>query len=117
MTEQVPLAAIVPPLKDIEAAPALAVTVPPQFVVVFGVAATTIDPGEVGKVSLKDTPVRAVPEFGLVMVKVNVLTPPTAIGSGEKFFEMLGEARTDKVSLAVLPVPAFVEETLPLVLL
>jgi hypothetical protein len=90
VTVQDPLAAIVPPLKDIDPTPALAVTVPPQLVDVFGVGATTIDPGEVGKVSLKATPVIEVAEFGLVIVKVKVLTPSTEIGSGEKFFEILG---------------------------
>jgi hypothetical protein len=35
-------------------------------------------------------PVNVVPAFGFVIVKVSVLVPPTAIGSGAKFFEMEG---------------------------
>jgi hypothetical protein len=51
-----------------------------------------------------------------VIVKVSVLTPPTAIGFGENALAMLGGATTDKVSVPVLPVPPLVEVTLPVVL-
>jgi hypothetical protein len=67
-------------------------------------------------VSVKATPVRAVPAFGFVIAKVSVLTPPTAIGFGENAFAMLGGETTVNVSVPVLPVPPLVEVTLPVVL-
>lgn len=57
-TVHVPPPAIVPPVKEMEPAPALGVNVPPQEVDPFGVAATTIFPGEVGNVSVKATPLK-----------------------------------------------------------
>ena len=77
---QEPLATIEPAVKETVPLPAVVVKVPPQVLEAFGVAATSVP---VGKVSEKATPVRAVLAFGLVMVKVKVVTPPTAIGSGE----------------------------------
>lgn len=61
-------------------------------------------------------PVNVVPAFGLVIVNVNVLVPPTRIGSGAKFLLMEGGATTVMDALAVLPVPPFVEATLPVTL-
>ena len=63
------------------------------------------------------TPVKDVAGFGLLIVKVKVETPPSAIGSGEKFLPITGGLSTVRVSLAVLPVPALVELTASLVLL
>src|SRR5258708_13200902 len=54
--------------------------------------------------------------FGLVIVKVRVLTPPTLIGLGANAFPILGTARPETPSLPVFPVPPLVEETFPLVL-
>jgi hypothetical protein len=48
------------------------------------------------------TPVRAVPAFGLVIVKVSVLTPLTATGFGENALAMLGAETTTSVSMPVL---------------
>ena len=61
MTVQVPPPAIVPLEKEIEPDPAVGEKVgEPQFVVdAPGVAATTMAPGDVGKVSVNATPVRA----------------------------------------------------------
>jgi hypothetical protein len=80
VTVHEPLAAMEPPLREIEVSPATGLKVPPQEFVAFGVAATSVP---AGNESVKATPVRVVPAFGFVIVKVNVLTPPTAIGSGE----------------------------------
>ena len=40
--------------------------------------------------SLNATPSNVVFAFGLVIVNIRVLVPPTAIGSGAKFFEIEG---------------------------
>ena len=69
----------------------LSCKVPPQLlVVVFGVAATVMAPGDVGKVSVNAKPVSESFWFGLVIVKVNVDAPPARIGLGENNFVMLG---------------------------
>jgi hypothetical protein len=114
-TVQVPLAAMVPPekLKDVFPAAGVKVAEPQPVEVAFGVAATC---SPAGKVSLKATPVSAVPAFGLVIVKVNVLTPPTAIRLGANALARFGGASTVKVSVPVLPVPPFVALTWPVVL-
>jgi hypothetical protein len=54
----------------------------------LGVLATTITPGVVGKVSVKLSPL-SVTEVGFVRVKMRVETPPTVVGSGLKFFEIV----------------------------
>jgi len=115
VTVQEPLAAIVPALKVNVVLPAAGAKVgAPQLVVVaFGVAATS---KPAGKASVKATPVNAVPVFGFVIVKVKVEVPPTAIGSGAKFFAIEGALKTARVSFAVLPVPPLVEDTFPVVL-
>ena len=51
--------------------------------------------------SLNDIPVNVMPAFGFVRVNVRVLTPPTAIGSGAKFFEIEGGETADGVSVGV----------------
>ena len=70
--------------------------------------ATTIAPGEVGKVSLKATPASWSSGLGLSMVKVNVELPPVSIGFGLKSLEMLGGEMAVMVSLADPPGPVFV---------
>ena len=94
--------------------PAVAVKVPPQVLVALGVLATCTP---VGKVSLTARPVRiTVLPVGLVMVRVRVEVPPTAMLLGEKALVIVGGISTDKVAEAVPPVPPFVELTLPVVL-
>lgn len=110
---QEPPPIIEPPVRETEVAAATGVKVPPQVLVAPGVAATSVP---AGKVSEKATPVSAIRVLGLLMVKVKVVTPPTAIGSGEKFLLMEGGEMTVRVSVAVLPVPPLVEEILPEVL-
>jgi hypothetical protein len=111
---QVPLAAMVPPEKLNEVLPAAGAKVgePQPLVLAFGVAATC---RPAGNESLKVMPVSAVPAFGLAIVKVNVLTAPTAIGFGAKDLAMFGGASTVNVSVPVLPVPPLVEVTFPVV--
>ena len=86
----VPFAAIVPLEKEREAAPAVGAKVgdPQPVVDAFVGFATTMAPGEVGKVSVKFKPLTAT-DVGLVNVKVRVEMPLTVVGSGLKFFEMV----------------------------
>src|SRR5713226_9079801 len=93
--------------------PAAAVNVPPQLSLALGTAATC---RPVGKLSVTATPLKAVPVFGLVMVKVRVEVPPTEVVVGEKALLILGGATTVRPADAVLPVPPLLEVTLPLVL-
>jgi hypothetical protein len=121
LTVQVPPPTIEPPEKEIDTllAAGAKVGVPQPLVLALGVAATFIAPGEVGKVSLKATPVKAVEGFGLVIVKVSVEVPLGAIALGANAFVMEGGTTADTVreALAGLPVPAFVVLTPLLVLL
>src|SRR5579864_8024381 len=69
-----------------------------------------------GSLSVKATPASAtVFTAGLVMVKVSALVAPKVIAVGLKAFAMTGGATTIKFAVAVLPVPPFVELTLPVV--
>lgn len=99
----------------IELAPAVAVKVPPQVLVAFGVLATTIP---VGNVSVKPRPVRdAVLLLGLVIVMVRVEVPPGKVMVGwVNVFVAVGGPSTFNVAEAVRPVPPLVELTLPVVL-
>jgi hypothetical protein len=83
------LAEIVPPLRLIEVLPAVAVNVPPQPSLAFGVAATC---RPAGKLSVTATPLKAVPVFGLVMVKVKLIVPLTGTLAAPKALLMLGGA-------------------------
>ena len=108
------LAVIPPPVRLMEVLPAAAVNVPPQLSLALGTAATC---RPVGKLSVTATPLKAVPVFGLVMVKVRVEVPPTAVVVGEKALLMLGGATTVSVTVLLLePVPPSVEVTAPVVL-
>lgn len=106
-------AASVPPVRLTEDDPAVAVMVPaPQEPVrPFGVATTS----PAGKLSVKATPVSELVVFGLVMVKLNEVVPPTAIVDAPKDLVMVGGVPTLRFAEAVLPVPPFVEVTLPVV--
>ena len=114
--------AIVPALNATEAALAAGanVGVPQPLVLAAGSVATVIAPGLVGNTSVNATPPSAVVGFGLVIVKVSVEVPVTAIGVGEKSLPMLGATTVETTTLAVLltaPVPAFAVETPVVVLL
>src|SRR5687768_10185470 len=89
---QVPPAAIVPPVKLIEPAPAVGVNVgaPQPETVAFGAAATTIAPGATGNVSEKATPEMALAPFGFVTVNVRVVTPGARTGFGANSFAIAG---------------------------
>lgn len=94
--------------------PAVAVVVPLQVLVKpLGVA--TIKPA--GKLSVKATPVKEMELVaGLTIVKEREVKPFTGIVAAPKVFVIVGGAATERLALAVLPVPPFVEETAPVVL-
>jgi hypothetical protein len=87
---QVPLAETVPPDRDTEEPPAVAVVVPPQVLVSpFGVA--TASPA--GRLSVNARLVSALVAFGFVMVKVRVVELPTAMLGWPNAFENVGVRR------------------------
>src|SRR5215471_14722785 len=106
--------------------PAVAVTVPPQALLTLGVLDTTSVPLPAplltGSVSLKATPVRSplagVPGlFGLLMVKVNVVVPFSAMLPAPNALVIEGGATTVTAALAVLLAPPSVELTVTLLFL
>ena len=113
-----------PPVRRIPASPMastpppLSCKVPAQVLDVVSGAATVMAPGDVGKVSVKPTPVRSLFKFGFDTVNVSVDVPPARIGLGENNFVMLGGFNTmsPAVALPVDPVfvPPFVDEINPL---
>ena len=114
---QDPEAAIDPPerLKDPE--PATAVTEPPQ-VLERALGVEIVNPlNPTGSVSLKPTPVSAVDELLLVMVKERLLVPPGTIVDGVNASAIDGGASAVNVADAADPVPTFVEVTVLVVLL
>src|SRR5258708_2956419 len=91
-TMHVPPPMMEPPENEMEPAPAAGVNAgaPHPEVKAPGKAATTIAPGEVGKMSAKATPPIVSFWLGLVMVKVSVDVPPARIGDGENSLEIDG---------------------------
>src|SRR5215467_8735539 len=69
-----------------------------------------------GKVSVNATPVRVTLLLGLVMVNCNDVVAFSAIVFGLNALAMLGGLATVRFAVAVLPVPPFVDETAPEVL-
>src|SRR5258706_8215085 len=118
-TVQVPPAAIVPPENVIEPAFAAGAKVgaPQPEVEGFGVPATVIAPGEVGKASPKATPLMPSSGFGLVIVKVSREMPAARIGVGAKAFAIDGgnTAVSGAVPTLVVFVPPSVVARNPLV--
>jgi hypothetical protein len=109
------LAASVPAVRLTEPDPAVAVVVPPQVLVrPLGVATTR----PAGRVSVNATPVRPVPAFGFVMVKVSEVVPFRAMLDPPNALVMVGGlAATVRLALAVFPVPPSVEFTVTLLFL
>jgi len=105
-----------PELKLSVVLPAAGVKLPPvQFVLALGVAATCTPDG---RLSLKAMPVRVVVVFGLVIVNVNVDTPPVQIVEAVNDLLIVGGATTVIMAvLLVAPVPLSFELMAPVVLL
>lgn len=105
---QDPLAASVAPDRLKLLAPGVAVMVPPQVLAApFGVATTKPD----GSASLKPTPVRPWPAFGLVSVKPSVVVPFKGIVVAPKVSVMLGGDMTLRLAEAVAPLPPLTDVT------
>ena len=82
--EQEAPAASVPPAKEIVPG-AVVVSVPPHCA---DEPLATVTPA--GSVSVNARPLKADPTFGFVTVKLRVDVAPTATGSGEKLFVIVG---------------------------
>src|ERR1700694_3185821 len=111
-------AAKLAPVKLTEPEPAVAVGVVLQVLVKpFGVA-TTMAPGDVGRVSVNEMPFStdAGSLLGLVIVNVSVEVAPNGIETGLKVLVILGGSMTVRLGLAeaVLPLPASVESMVTL---
>ena len=104
VTVQEPPAAIVPPLNVSVVSPGLGANVPPQ-VVLAPVGESTCNPE--GSTSVNDTPVRAVPELGLLIVNVNIeKVPLIKMLPGLNALLIVGGATTVRVAvLLATPVP------------
>src|SRR5438067_1986805 len=108
---QEPPAGSVPPVRLMLPDPAVAAGVlPHEPVSPLGVATTRPS----GSVSVNATPVSAV-EFGLVMVKLRVVVPPTSTLAPNRL-SIAGGDTTVRTALAVLPGPPSFEVTWPVVL-
>ena len=94
--EQEAAAASDPPLKEIELG-AVVVRVPPHGV---ELPPATVKPA--GSVSVKATPLKAAPVFGLVTVKVRVDVAFTATGSGENAIIIVGGLGTLQPVIVIL---------------
>ena len=95
-----------------EPEPAVAVVVPPQLLFTpFGVATTR----PAGKLSVNANPVSVRPVFGFWILNVRLVVPFSGICAAPNAFAILGGIATDKLAVAVFPVPPFVEVTFPVV--
>jgi hypothetical protein len=108
------LDAKVPPDRLTVPEPAVAVAVPPQVLLRFGVEATT---RPAGRLSVNDNPVSDMLLFGFVMLMVNNVVPFRGILVGANVLVTVAGATTVRVAvLLVAPVPPLVELTVPVVL-
>src|SRR5438445_755464 len=111
-TVQLALAANVPAERLMLPEPATAVAVPPQVLFnALGVATTR----PAGKLSVKAIPFSVTPVFGFCMVNVNEVVPFSGMLAAPNALVIDGGEATVKLAEAVLPVPPFVEVTVPVV--
>jgi hypothetical protein len=111
--EQTPLAAIDPAAREIPPEPGFAVIIPRPHVPVSPLGVATTSPA--GRLSVNPTPVRPIPLLGFVIVNVRVVLAFTGIVAAPKALTIVGGAATVRLAVAVLPVPPFVDVTLPVV--
>jgi hypothetical protein len=108
-----PPATSVPPDRLTLPDPTAAVAVPPQ-VLVNPLGFPTSNP--VGKLSVKLTPERPFPAFGLLILNVSVVVPLTGILGAPKLFVNVGGPMTASVAVLLgAPVPLWVDEIAPVV--
>jgi hypothetical protein len=93
--------------------PEIAAATPVQVVAKpFGVATTS----PAGRLSVKPIPVSGIVfAAGLLIVNVRLAEPLRGMLAAPKAFTIVGGVATVKFAVAVLPVPPFVEETVPVV--
>lgn len=111
---QVPLAGIAPPLSDVEAAPVVAVTVPPQELNTSGLPGALTNPP--GYVSINAALAEPDPPADVPSVIVICATAPALITPGENAFDTVAPFTTFRESVAAVPVPAFVVVIAPVLL-
>lgn len=104
-----------PPLSEMIVLPATAAAVPAQLFVNPGVAATAKPEGSVSRNATPDS-LMLLPA-GLVMVKVKLVVPFSAMLAAPKASAIEGGASTAIVAEALPPVPPSVDATLPVVLI
>lgn len=104
-----------PPLSEMIVLPAVAVAVPAQLFVNPEAGATARPEGSVSKSAMPDS--LTVFAAGLVMVKVKVVVPFSAMLAAPKASTIEGGAATAIAADALLPVPPSVDVTLPVVLI
>ena len=92
--------------------PAAAVAVPAQVLLRLGVGATT---NPAGRLSVNASPVSARLVFGLLMVNVSEVVPFSGMLAAPKALVIDADEATVRFAEAVLPVPPFVDVTLPVV--
>src|ERR1700691_438269 len=110
----VALAASVAPDRVTDVPPAAAAAVPPHVLVrPLGVATTKPE----GKVSVNATPVSGMLfATGLASVNVREVVPFSGMLATPNALAMVGGRATDRLAVAVAPVPPLVDETVPVVL-
>lgn len=111
-TVQDALAARPPADRLTEEDPATAVAVPPQLSLSAGVGATV---RPTGKLSVKATPLSARLAFGFCMVNVRLVATLSGELRVPNAFVIAAGFATVRFAVAVLPVPPFVDVTLPVV--
>ena len=107
------LVAMVPPVRVTLCEPAAAVTVPVPHVPVRPFGVDTIKPA--GNASVNATPVNATDALALVIVKLSDVELASPIEAAPNDLLIDGGVATERFADAVLPVPPFVDETVPVV--
>jgi hypothetical protein len=102
------------PARATTLAPDAAIGVPPAQLLVSPVGVATTKPA--GKLSTRVTLLRAEPGFGLVIVKDNDVVPLSGMLDAPNDCVREGGATTVSEAVEVVPVPPFVEVTVPVVL-
>ena len=103
-----PPAANAPPLRLIVVLPGEAGKLPPQLLMTFAGLATWRPEG---RMSVNATPLKLSDAFGLLIVKVKLVVPPSGMLEAPNAFVIVGGEATVSVAIAVFPVPPLVELT------
>src|SRR5712691_8943118 len=116
-TVQLAPAARLAPERDTDEEPSAAVAVPLQVLLRFpGVATISVAGAAVGRLSVNAMPFSVMSVFGLLMLKVNEVVPPSGIVPAPKLLVIVGAKPTVTVAEAVSPPPASLQVTALVVL-